>query len=53
MTVMYSSDLFTYNAKYLQTLFEEKWRSFANSLPSMLKFHATVHDVVRQLLRFR
>ena len=31
-TVIYSSDLFFYNAKYLQTLLGEKWRSFANSL---------------------
>jgi len=29
MTVIYSSDLFTCNAKYLQTLSGEKWRSFA------------------------
>jgi len=36
MTVIYSSDLFTYNAKYFQTLSGEKWRSFANSLCSML-----------------
>ena len=48
MTVIYSSDLFTYNAKYLQTLFGEKWRSFANSLPSMLKLHSTVHEVAWQ-----
>ena len=27
------SDLFTHDAKYLQTLFGEKWRSFAYSLP--------------------
>ena len=48
MTVTYSIDLFTYNAKYLQTLFGEKWRSFANSLPSTLKFHSTVHKVAWQ-----
>jgi len=34
--VIYSSDLFTYNAKYYQTLSGEKWRSFANRLRSML-----------------
>jgi len=41
--VIYSSDLFTYIAKYLQTLPKEKWRSFTNSLRSMLK-----HEVVWQ-----
>jgi len=40
--VIYSSDLFTYNAKYFQTLRKEKWRSFTNSLCSMLKL---VHEV--------
>ena len=50
-TVIYSSDLFTYNAKYLQTLVGEKWRSFANSLPRMLKLRSTVLEVVSQLLR--
>jgi len=35
--VIYSSDLFTYNAKYFQTLPREKWRSFTNRLRSMLK----------------
>ena len=43
-----SSALFTYNAKYLQTLFGEKWRSFANSLPSMLKLRSTMHEVAWQ-----
>jgi len=43
--VIYSSDLFTYNAKYFQTLRREKWQSFTNSLRSMLKL---VHEVVRQ-----
>ena len=44
----------TYNPKYLQTLlFAEKWRSFANSLPSMQKLRSTVHEVVSQLLRPR
>ena len=52
-TVIYSSDLFTYNAKYLQTLLREKWRSFANSLRSMLKLRFTVHEVVSQPLRHK
>jgi len=43
--VIYSTDLFTYNAKYFQTLPREKWRSFANRLRSMLKL---VHEVVQQ-----
>ena len=46
--MIYSSDLFTYNAKYLQTLFAEKWRSFSNSLPSMLELRSTVHKVAWQ-----
>ena len=50
---IYSSDLFTYNAKYLQRLLREKWRSFAKSLLSMLKLHSTVHEVVSQLLRHK
>jgi len=29
--VIYSSDLFTYNAKYFHTSSGEKWPSFANS----------------------
>jgi len=36
------TDLFTYNAKYFQTLPRENWRSFTNSLRSMLKL---VHEV--------
>ena len=52
-TVIYANDLFTYNAKCLQTLLMEKWRSFADSLRSMLKLHFTVHEVVRELLRHR
>jgi len=44
-TVIYSSDLFTYNAKYFQTLSGEKWRSFASSLRSMLKLRSTVYEV--------
>jgi len=40
--VIYSSDLFTYNAKYFQTLRGDKWRSSTNSLHSMLKL---VHEV--------
>jgi len=43
--VIYSSDLFTYNAKYLQTLPSEKWRSFTNSLGSMVKL---LHKVAWQ-----
>jgi len=45
--VIYSSDLFTYNAKYFRTLPKEKWqwRSFTNSLHSMPKL---VHEVVWQ-----
>ena len=45
--MIYSSDLLAYNAKYFQTLFVGKWRSFANSLPIMLKFRSTVHEFVR------
>ena len=52
-TVIYSSNLFTYNAKYLPTFLGEKWRSFANSLQSMLKLRSTVHEVVSQLLRHK
>jgi len=44
-TVIYSSDLFTYNAKYFQTLSGNKGRSFANSLRSILKLRSTVHEV--------
>jgi len=47
-TVIYSSDLFTYNAKYFQTLSGEKWRSFAKSLRSMAKLRSTVHEVAWQ-----
>jgi len=39
--VIYSNNLFTH-AKYFQTLPREKWRSFTNSLRSMLKL---VHEV--------
>jgi len=46
--VIYSSGLFTNNAKYFQTLSGEKWRSFANCLRSMLKLHSTLHEVARQ-----
>jgi len=46
--VIYSSDLFTYNAKYFQTLSGEKWQSFANSVRSMLKLRTTVHEVAWQ-----
>ena len=46
--MIYSSDLFTYNAKYFQTLPREKWRSFANSLRSMLKL---VHEVAWQFAK--
>ena len=47
-TVIYPSDLFTSNAKYFQTLSGEKWRSFANSLRSMLKLRSTVDEVASQ-----
>jgi len=47
-TVIYSSVLFTGNAKYFQTLSGEKWRSFANSLCSMLKLRSTLHGVAWQ-----
>jgi len=40
-----TSNLFTYNVKYFQTLPREKWQSFANSLRSMLKL---VHEVAWQ-----
>jgi len=43
-----SSDLFTYNAKYFHTLSGKKWRSFVNSLRSMLKCRSTVHEVTWQ-----
>jgi len=46
--VIYSNDLFTYNAKYFQTLSGEKWRSFAKSLRSMLILRSTVHEVAWQ-----
>ena len=52
-TKIFSSDLFASNAKYLQTLFEKKWRFFANILPNTLKLLFTVHKVVSQLLRPR
>jgi len=44
-TVIYSSDLFTYNVKYFQTLSGEKWRLFANSLRGMLKIRSTLREV--------
>jgi len=48
--VIYLSDIFTYNAKYFQALGlpREKWRSFANSLPGMLKL---LHDVAWQFAK--
>jgi len=46
--VIYSSDLFTYNAKHFQTLSGEKWRSFANSWRSMLKLRSTVDELAWQ-----
>jgi len=48
MVVIYSSDLFTCNAKYFQTLSGEKWRSFAYSLRSTLKLRSTAHEVAWQ-----
>jgi len=50
--VIYSSDLFTYNAKYFQTLSGNKGRSFANSLRSMLKLRSTVHEVAWKFLSY-
>jgi len=50
--MIYSSDCFTYSAKYFQTLSGEKWRSFANSLRSMLKLRSTVHEVAWQFNNF-
>jgi len=47
-TLTYSSDIFTYNAEYFQTLSSEKWRSVANSLRSMLKLRSTLHEVTWQ-----
>ena len=47
-TGIYSGDLFAYNAKYFQTLAEDYRRSFANSLPSMLKLRSTEHEVAWQ-----
>jgi len=43
--VIYSSDLFTYNAEYFKILPREKLESFTNCLRSMLKL---VHEVVWQ-----
>jgi len=40
--------LFAFNAKYFQTLSREKWRSFANSLRSMLKLRSALHEVAWQ-----
>jgi len=39
---------FTYSAKYFQTLSGEKWRSFANSLRSMLKLRSALHEAACQ-----
>jgi len=50
--VIYSSDLFTYNAKYFQTLSGDKWRSFASSLRGMLILRSTVHGVALQFNNF-
>ena len=50
--VIYSSDLFTYNAKYFQTLSGEKWRYFANSLRSMLKCRSIVNEVAWEFNKF-
>jgi len=46
--VIYSSDIFTYNAKYFQTLSGEKWRSFTSSLRGMLILRSTVYEVAWQ-----
>jgi len=48
-SILSDSDLFTYNAKYFQTLSGEKWRSFVYSLRSMLKLRSTLHEVAWQL----
>jgi len=48
MTVIYSSDLLRYNAKYFQTLSSEKCQSLANSLHSTLKLRSTLHKVAWQ-----
>jgi len=45
MTVIYSSDIFTYNAKYFQTLSGEKWWSVVKCLHSMLKLRSTLYEV--------
>jgi len=46
---IYSSELFTHNVKYFQTLWRDlKWRSFANSLRSMLKLRSAVHGFAWQ-----
>jgi len=39
--VIYSSDVFTYNAKYFQTFSGQKLWSFISSLRSMLKLRST------------
>jgi len=43
-TVIYSNDLLTYNVEYFQTLSEQKWQTFANSLRSMPKLRSIVHE---------
>jgi len=46
--VIYSSDLFTHDVKYSQTLSWEKWRSFAKRWRSILKPRSTLHEVAWQ-----
>ena len=48
----YSRDLLTCNARYLQTLSEQKWRSFNNSFRSMLKLRSTEREVAWQFNNF-
>jgi len=43
-TIIYSSDLFTYNAKYFQTFLGRN----GGLLPSMQKLLSTVHEVACQ-----
>jgi len=42
------SDLFTYNAKYFQTVSEKKLRSFAKNFRSVPKLRFTLHEVAWQ-----
>jgi len=46
--VICSSNEFTCNAQYFQTLSGEKWRSFTNSLRGMLNLRSTLHGLAWQ-----